>query len=140
MEKLTQVQKGFHILAKPTGPICNLDCEYCFYTEKEALFTGNQAFEMSDDVLENFIKKYIAAQRTSEVSFVWQGGEPTLIGLDFYKKVVRLQTKYANGKKIENSLQTNGTLLDEEWCEFLAKHQFMVGLSLDGPEYIHDRY
>ena len=140
MEQPVNTQQGFHMLAKPTGPICNLDCEYCFYTEKEALFSENPTFRMSDKVLEQFIKKYIETQRTQEVSFVWQGGEPTLIGLDFYKKVVAFQAKYANGRIIENSLQTNGTLLNEEWCDFLAEHHFMVGLSLDGPEFIHDRY
>lgn len=132
--------QGFHMLAKPTGPICNLDCDYCFYTEKEALFSGNPTYRMSDEVLEAFIQKYIETQTSPEVSFVWQGGEPTLIGLDFYRKVVQFQRKYAGEKRIENSLQTNGTLLDEEWCAFLAKNRFMVGLSLDGPEFIHDRY
>ncbi|WP_428911970.1 anaerobic sulfatase maturase [Niallia sp. Krafla_26] len=140
MEHQLNVQKGFHILAKPTGPLCNLDCEYCFYTEKEALFSGKPTYQMSDEVLETFIKKYIESQIAPEVPFVWQGGEPTLIGLDFYKKVIKFQSKYAKDKVIKNSIQTNGTLLDEEWCEFLAENQFMVGLSLDGPQFIHDRY
>lgn len=136
----THNQQGFHMLAKPTGPICNLDCNYCFYTEKEALFSGQPTYRMSDEVLETFIRKYIETQETPEVSFVWQGGEPTLMGLEFYRKAVEYQKKYAGGKRIENSLQTNGTLLDEEWCAFLRDHRFMVGLSLDGPEFIHDRY
>ena len=134
------LQQGFHILSKPTGPICNLDCEYCFYTEKEALFTGKPKFQMSIDLLETFVKKYIETQRGPEVAFVWQGGEPTLRGLDFYKKAVEFQKKYANGKRIENSLQTNGTLLNEDWCTFLRDNDFVVGLSIDGPEFIHDLY
>jgi uncharacterized protein len=131
---------SFHILAKPTGPLCNLDCKYCFYTEKEALFPKNTTFQMTDIVLETYIKKYIASQKAPEIMFAWQGGEPTLMGLDFFKKVVSLQDKYANGKKIANTFQTNGTLLNDEWCEFFAVNKFLVGLSLDGPEYIHDAY
>lgn len=139
MGRATQT-KGFHILAKPTGPICNLDCHYCFYTEKEVLFSGQTKFRMSDETLEKFIRHYIESQQITEIPFVWQGGEPTLMGLDFYKRVIELQKKYGEGKKITNSLQTNGTLLTEEWCEFLGEHNFLVGLSLDGPEFIHDRY
>jgi uncharacterized protein len=140
MQKNYSQTEGFHMLAKPSGPICNLDCHYCFYTEKEALFSGTNRFRMSDETLERFISQYIQAQNIPEIPFVWQGGEPTLMGLDFYKKVVELQQKYAGRKKITNSLQTNGTLLTEEWCQFLAKHNFLVGLSLDGPEHIHDHY
>jgi len=132
--------KDFHMLAKPSGPICNLDCHYCFYTEKEALFSGRPNFKMSDEVLETFIKNYIQSQQAPEVPFVWQGGEPTLMGLDYYKKVVEIQKKYAQGKRITNSLQTNGTLITEEWCEFLAENDFLVGLSLDGTPEIHDYY
>src|SRR3954453_12449146 len=100
MEQQVHAKQGFHMLAKPTGPICNLDCEYCFYTEKEALFSEKTNFRMSDEVLETFIKKYIETQGAPVVSFVWQGGEPTLMGLDFYKKVIKFQKKYANGKRI----------------------------------------
>ncbi|WP_301169663.1 anaerobic sulfatase maturase [Brevibacillus nitrificans] len=140
MNKQDQFQQGFHILAKPIGPLCNLNCEYCFYTEKEALFPEGQNYRMSETVLEAFIQKYIASQNTPEISFVWQGGEPTLMGLDFFRKVIELQNKYKQGKTISNSLQTNGTLLTREWREFLAQHDFLVGLSLDGPEDIHDHY
>lgn len=135
-------KKGYHLMAKPVGPLCNLNCEYCFYTEKAALFPKKeyQTFLMKDDVLEQYIKEYISSQTIPEISFVWQGGEPMLAGLDFYKKAVELQKKYANGKKISNSIQTNGVLLNEEWCDFLSKNDFMVGLSLDGPEHIHNRY
>ena len=139
----TTVEKtttNFHMLAKPSGPICNLDCHYCFYTEKEALFKPKTPFRMSEETLENFIKNYIQAQNAAEIPFVWQGGEPTLLGLNFYKKAVKFQKKYANGKTISNSLQTNGTLLTDEWFPFLAENNFLVGLSLDGPEEIHDNY
>jgi uncharacterized protein len=95
---------------------------------------------MSDDVLESYIKQYIASQDTQEIIFAWQGGEPTLIGLDFFRKAVFLQNKYANGKQITNTIQTNGTLINARWCEFFTTHHFLVGLSLDGPEHIHDRY
>ena len=140
MEESIVKTSGFHMLAKPSGPICNLDCHYCFYTEKETLFSGTPSFRMSDETLRKFIKQYIEAQESPEIPFVWQGGEPTLMGLDFYKKVIEFQRKYGKGKKITNSLQTNGTLLTEEWCQFLAQHGFLVGLSLDGPELIHDHF
>lgn len=132
--------KGIHILAKPIGPQCNLNCEYCFYLEKEKLYHDVKDFRMSDKVLETYIKKYIQSQPSPEVEFVWQGGEPTLLGLDFFKKVIKFQMPYIGEKKMLNSLQTNGTLLDDEWCKFLAQHGFLVGLSLDGPEHIHNKY
>ncbi|CUH96029.1 Anaerobic sulfatase-maturating enzyme homolog AslB [Propionispora sp. 2/2-37] len=129
-----------HILAKPIGPVCNLNCQYCFYTEKKALYPKQEDYVISDKILETFIRKYIEAQSASEVPFVWQGGEPTLLGVEFFQRVAALQKKYAGEKKIVNSLQTNGTLLNEKWCDFLKEHDFLVGLSLDGPEKIHDRY
>jgi uncharacterized protein len=132
------IGKGYHILVKPIGPLCNLDCSYCFYTEKKAFFPKQNDFSISDKVLETFVKKYITSQEIPEIQFVWQGGEPTLLGLDFYKKVVSLQKKYAKNKKIINSLQTNGTLLNEEWSVFLKNNGFLVGLSLDGPASFHD--
>lgn len=137
---MQQIYNIAHILAKPIGPTCNLDCTYCFYTEKAALFSDTKEYQMSDIVLEAYIKKYIEASQASEVSFVWQGGEPTLLGLGFFRKVVWLQKKYAGKKKIVNSLQTNGTLLDENWCKFLKENDFLVGISIDGTEEIHDRY
>ncbi len=145
MSDLAQQQnirhQGIHILAKPNGPLCNLRCEYCFYTEKEALFPEGDKFRMPDEVLDAFIQKYIALNSTApEIPFVWQGGEPTLSGIDFFRKVVRLQNVYADHKKIKNSLQTNGTMLTDEWCIFLKEHNFMVGISIDGPEDIHNRY
>ncbi len=132
--------QGLHLLAKPAGPACNLDCEYCFYLEKKALFGAGEKFRMSDAVLGAYITKYITSQPTPVVEFVWQGGEPTLLGLDFFKKVVQLQKPFAGRKTITNSLQTNGTLLTDAWCAFLKKNNFLVGLSLDGPKHIHDRY
>ena len=132
--------QGLHIVAKPVGPLCNLDCDYCFYLEKTALFEPDERYRMTDEVLGAFIKNYIASQPTPVVEFVWQGGEPTLLGVDFFKRVVKLQRPYIGLKTITNSLQTNGVLLNEEWCRFLKKNNFMVGLSLDGPEDIHDRY
>ena len=132
--------KGIHIVAKPIGPRYNMNCEYCFYLEKQALFPKDEDYVMSDEVLEAYITKYITLQPTPVVGFVWQGGEPTLLGLDFYKKVIELQRHYVDQKEITNSLQTNGTLLDDEWCKFLKDNNFLVGLSFDGPKEIHNRY
>ena len=132
--------QGLHVVAKPIGPACNLNCEYCFYLEKQALFAAGEQYRMSDSVLSAFITGYISSQPTPVVEFVWQGGEPTLLGIDFFKRVMELQKPFAKGRTITNSLQTNGTLLTDEWCRFLKKHNFMVGISLDGPKEIHDRY
>jgi uncharacterized protein len=131
---------GFHALAKPVGPVCNLACGYCFYLEKKQLYPGERQWRMNDSVLEEYIRQYIQDQPAREIHFAWQGGEPTLAGLDFFRKVVGLQQKHARGKTISNALQTNGTLLDDEWCEFLAACRFLVGLSIDGPRELHDRY
>lgn len=128
------------MVAKPIGPVCNLNCEYCFYLEKKALFVPKQKFRMSDDILLAFITGYISSQPTPVVDFVWQGGEPTLLGIDFFKRVVGFQNPFKNCKTIGNALQTNGTLLTDQWCRFLKKNHFMVGLSLDGPKEIHDRF
>jgi uncharacterized protein len=136
----SSARPAFHIMTKPIGPICNLDCTYCFYLEKEKLYPSNENFKMSDEVLEKYIKEYISSQSVPEINFAWQGGEPTLLGVNFFRKVIELQKKYANGKKIHNALQTNGTLLDEEWCEFFAKNGFLIGLSIDGPRELHDAY
>lgn len=130
----------FHVMTKPMGPLCNLDCHYCFYLEKARLFPANERFKMSDELLEVYIRDYIAAQPGPDVSFAWQGGEPTLAGVGFFKKAVALQKKYGAGKRIENAFQTNGTLLDEEWCQFLHGEGFLVGVSIDGPEKLHDAY
>lgn len=130
----------FHIMAKPAGPICNLDCAYCFYLEKERLYPETTSFQMEDDVLESFVRQHIQAHGGSVVQFAWQGGEPTLRGIAFYERVVSLQARYADGKTIENAFQTNGILIDDDWARFLAANQFLVGLSIDGPADLHDRY
>ena len=131
---------GFHVMVKPTGPICNLDCRYCFYLEKERLYPGTAGWAMPDAVLETFVRDYIAAQDVPLVTFAWQGGEPTLLGLDFFRRVVELQRRYAGGRRIDNAIQTNGILVDDEWAAFFAEHTFLVGLSIDGPRELHDRY
>jgi uncharacterized protein len=133
--------KPIHIMTKPHGPICNLDCVYCYYLEKEKLYAkGGRDYRMSDEVLEEYIRQYIQAQQAPHVSFAWQGGEPTLLGVRFFERVIELQQKHANGKIIDNTLQTNGTLLDDEWGRFLAANKILVGISIDGPQEIHDRY
>ena len=130
-------------MTKPVGPICNLDCKYCFYLEKENLYPAHRDvtdWAMPDDVLETYIRQYIEAQSVPVVSFAWQGGEPTLLGVDYFRKVVGLQKKYAGGRRIENAFQTNGVLMDDEWGGFLAENKFLVGLSIDGPRELHDCY
>ena len=134
---------AFHILSKPIGPICNMDCEYCFYLEKEKLYPEDirgQKFKMPGDVLETYIHQYIHSQDAPVINFAWQGGEPTLMGVDFFRRVVTLQKKYAGGKTIENAFQTNGVNLDDEWCSFFAENNFLIGVSIDGPRRIHDSY
>jgi len=131
---------GIHVVAKPIGPVCNLDCSYCFYLEKEVLFGPGEQYRMSDEVLSAFISNYITNQPTPVVDFVWQGGEPTLMGIDFFERVVEIQKPFTGQKIITNALQTNGTKLTDEWCSFLKERNFMVGISLDGPQEIHDRY
>ncbi len=129
---------AFHLMAKPAGSRCNLACRYCFYLSKGDLYPGSR-FRMSDEVLEAYIRQTIEAHRVPEVTFAWQGGEPTLIGLDFFQKALDLQKKYCRpGMVIQNTIQTNGTLLDERWCRFFKKNRFLVGISLDGPEELHD--
>jgi len=137
---MTNTGRPFHILTKPVGPICNLDCKYCFYLEKENLYPGENQWRMSDAVLEQYIRQYIHSQPVAEINFAWQGGEPTLLGVDFFRKVVALQKKFAGGKLVSNAIQSNGTLLDDEWCDFLAANHFLVGLSIDGPAAMHDAY
>jgi uncharacterized protein len=133
--------KPFHIMAKPHGPICNLNCTYCYYLEKENLYASSgREYRMADDVLEVYIRQYIQSQPDQQVSFAWQGGEPTLLGIPFFERVLELQKKYAKDKIVDNAFQTNGTLLDDAWGEFLARNKFLIGLSVDGPEEIHDDY
>ena len=128
-------------MIKPIGAICNLDCAYCYYLHKENLLGSPSKFRMSDEILEAHIRQYIEGQDGPAVVFSWQGGEPTLLGIDFFAKAVELQKKYKKSNQhIENDLQTNGTLLDEEWAKFLHTNRFLVGLSIDGPKHLHDAY
>jgi uncharacterized protein len=131
----------FHAMVKPVGSLCNLDCKYCYYLHKEELLQQPRQARMSDEMLERHIRQYIEAQTGDEVVFSWQGGEPTLLGLDFFRKVVELQARHRKpGQRVENDLQTNGTLLDAEWAAFLKQNNFLVGLSCDGPRELHDLY
>lgn len=127
-------------MTKPIGPICNLECRYCFYLEKVNLFAIDERFRMSDAVLEEYVRSYIEAQPGPEVSFAWQGGEPTLLGIDFFRRAVELQKIHGRGRKIENAFQTNGTLLNDEWAAFFKENDFLVGVSIDGPAHLHDHY
>ena len=130
----------FHLLAKPTGPICNLDCEYCFFLTKEALYPGDR-FRMNDDVLETYVRQLLESQPDGEVNVAWQGGEPTLMGVDFFRRAVAIAERHRRpGQQLLHTIQTNGTLLTDEWGRFLAEHRFLVGLSIDGPPELHDRY
>jgi uncharacterized protein len=130
----------FHVLAKPIGPICNLDCKYCFYLEKESLYPNVAKWAMAEDVLESYIRQYIEAHDTPVVNFAWQGGEPTLLGVDYFCNLVKIQKRYANGKQIQNAFQTNGVLLNDAWAELFKENGFLIGLSIDGPRALHDTY
>ncbi|HZR38568.1 MAG TPA: anaerobic sulfatase maturase [Ktedonobacteraceae bacterium] len=138
--EVTTTPSAFHVMLKPRGAICNLDCAYCYYLSKELLYPGSR-FRMAKSLLEEYTRQYIEAQAVSEVTFAWQGGEPTLMRLDFFRLAIELQQKYLRpGMRIQNTLQTNGTLLDDEWCSFFHEHNFLIGLSLDGPREMHDSY
>ena len=131
---------SFHVMAKPTGAQCNLACDYCFFLKKDRLYPGSD-FRMSDETMESYIRQTIEGQTAPEVTIAWQGGEPTLMGLDFFRRAVEVEKRYARpGRRIGNTLQTNGVLIDEEWCRFLRDNGFLVGLSVDGPREYHDAY
>jgi len=131
---------AFHLLAKPTGAICNLDCAYCFFLDKELLYPGSR-FRMTEQVLEAYIQQLIESHQTERVTVAWQGGEPTLMGLDFYRRAMAYVDEYARpGMSFEHTMQTNGTLLDDEWCAFFKEHGFLIGISIDGPQELHDVY
>ncbi len=133
--------RAYHAMIKPVGAICNIDCTYCYYLHKEKLLGSNSKFQITDEILEAHIRQYIEGQDRDEVVFSWQGGEPTLLGVEFFEKVVELEQKYKKpGQRIENDLQTNGTLLNDAWGAFLKRNGFLVGLSIDGPEQLHDHY
>ena len=136
--------RPFSVMTKPIGPRCNIDCKYCYYLEKEKLFPSEKKFRMSDDVLESYIRQLIETSTEAgirEIPFAWQGGEPTMLGVDYFRKIVELQGKYTpNGATVANAFQTNGILLDDEWGQFLHDNRFLIGLSIDGPKKIHDKY
>jgi uncharacterized protein len=130
----------FHLLAKPTGAICNLDCKYCFFLSKETLYPGSR-FRMADELLETYLRQLIEGQQGLEVNIAWQGGEPTLMGLDFFQRSVELAEKYSKpGQRLQHTIQTNGTRIDDQWAAFFKQHNFLVGLSVDGPQPVHDTY
>lgn len=139
MSTFAPFAKPMYVMLKPVGSKCNLDCDYCYYLEKENLFT-NKNQVMSETLLERFIKQYIESQTTPHVMFTWHGGETLMRPLSFYKKAVELQKKYAGGRQVDNSIQTNGTLLNDSWCEFFKENNFLVGISIDGPQEFHDEY
>lgn len=132
--------KPLYVMLKPAGAHCNLACKYCYYLEKNKLYPTAQRHLMSDEMLEQFTREYIEAQTMNQVLFTWHGGEPLLRSIDFYRKALSLQQKYAGGRRIDNVIQTNGTLLTDEWCEFFAQNHWLVGLSIDGPQPDHDHY
>ena len=133
--------RPYQVMAKPAGAICNLNCRYCFYLEKEHLYqTDPVKIFMSADVLESFIRQKLETSANPTESFTWQGGEPTLLDVDYYRKILAIQQKYVNGKKVKNTFQTNGILLNDEWCQLFAENDFLIGISIDGPEEIHDHY
>ena len=132
--------KPLYVMLKPAGAHCNLACKYCYYLEKNKLYPTAQRHLMSDEMLEQFTREYIEAQTMNQVLFTWHGGEPLLRSIDFYRKALSLQQKYAGGRRIDNVIQTNGTLLTDEWCKFFAQNHWLVGISIDGPQPYHDHY
>jgi uncharacterized protein len=139
--EMVKASRDFQVFAKPIGAVCNMDCEYCYYLKKEQLYPEGESFRMPDDVLEAYIVQHIDASPDTVINFSWHGGEPTLLGLDYFRKIAALQRKHLPpGRRITNGIQTNGIRLDEDWCRFLSAEAFAVGLSLDGPWEMHDRY
>ena len=136
----TPFAKPLYVMLKPAGAHCNLDCKYCYYLEKNNLYNTSPRHLMTDEMLEQFTREYIEAQTMPQVLFTWHGGEPLMRSIDFYRKALELQKKYAHGKQIDNVIQTNGTLLTDEWCEFFAQNHWLVGISIDGPQEYHDHY
>ena len=136
----TPFAKPLYVMLKPAGAHCNLACKYCYYLEKNNLYDKSHRHIMSDEMLEQFTREYIEAQTMPQVLFTWHGGEPLMRSIDFYKKALALQKKYARGRRIDNVIQTNGTMLTDEWCEFFAQNNWLVGISIDGPQKYHDHY
>lgn len=143
-QERNKLQRSFSAMIKIAGPVCNMDCDYCYYLEKEALYPHKKfnlsSFQMPEKVLEKFIHDYISSQPQERIEFIWHGGEPTLAGIDYFRRILELQKQFAGGKTIENVLQTNGTLINDQWGEFLAANHFLCGLSIDGPRKFHDQH
>lgn len=136
----TPLSFPIYVMSKPVGPLCNMDCAYCYYLEKSELYKGRKGYKMSEELLEKFTDAYIHCQTAPFVQFTWHGGEALLRGIDFYRKALKFQQKYGRGREISNCIQTNGLLLNDEWCRFFKENNFLVGISIDGPEELHDRY
>jgi uncharacterized protein len=138
---MVKSSRGFQVFVKPTGSLCNLGCRYCYYLDKEQLYPEDEVFQMPENTLEDYIAQHIEASPEEVITFSWHGGEPTILGVDYFRRIVELQHKYKpQNKTIVNGIQTNGTLIDDEWCRFFAEEGFAVGLSLDGPKEIHDQF
>lgn len=140
MSTISPFARPLYVMLKPVGAACNLRCEYCYYLEKSNLYRDAQKRVLSEEMLEQFTKEYIEAQTSPDILFTWHGGEPLMRPLTFYRKAVELQRKYGAGRRISNSIQTNGTLLNDEWCRFLRENNWLVGISIDGPQEFHDEF
>ena len=140
MSTIAPFSKPLYVMLKPAGSLCNLACKYCYYLEKQKLYPLDKSKVISDALLEEFIKQYIEAQTMPQVLFTWHGGETLMRPISFYKHALELQKRYAYGRQIDNSIQTNGTMLTDEWCEFFKENNFLVGVSIDGPQEFHDEY
>ena len=140
MNTIQPFGRPLYVMLKPAGSLCNLACKYCYYLEKQKLYPLDKSRVISDELLEEFIRQYIESQTLPQVLFTWHGGEPLMRPISFYKRALELQRRYARGRQIDNCLQTNGMLLTDEWCEFLRENNFLVGVSIDGPQEFHDEY
>ena len=140
MATIAPFASPLYVMLKPAGSLCNLACKYCYYLEKQKLYPLDKSKVISDELLEEFIKQYIEAQTMPQVLFTWHGGETLMRPISFYKRALELQQRYAHGRQIDNCIQTNGTLLTDEWCEFFKENHFLVGVSIDGPQEFHDEY
>ena len=139
-ETISPFARPLYVMLKPVGALCNLRCNYCYYLEKKDLYPNADKYVMSDELLENFIEQYLNAQTMHEVLFTWHGGEPLMRNKNFFKRALELQKKYGRGRQIDNCLQTNGTLLTDDWCEFFKENNFLIGISIDGTQHCHDVY
>lgn len=140
MTAISPFAKPLYVMLKPAGALCNLACDYCYYLEKSNLYRQVPKHVMSEELLEKFVREYIESQMLPDVLFIWHGGETLMRPLSFYKKAMEWQRRYACGRRIDNCIQTNGTMLTEEWCEFFRDNHWLVGVSVDGPQEFHDEY